>query len=194
MNTFGVWKSEDLNQLKAEVIAFFSAYYSELRRIVEESEPETLPAWIKGVRLVHTYACKDGVLIAHIYTDNIPSGLSTELHNRIPFRFEIRPNSTVNDLYWQLIPPRLGGGKFPVHANPKPGERFGKQSFLRPLSLYVPLSKEKYLQEDAERLWSRLDYADLYETVVRGRWKSTELAKEEAELALEFAREDRESV
>lgn len=133
MQRWGPWTPEDLNQLKGDVTSYFLTYYVELRRLVSEHEWDSLPEWIKGFRLVHTYACKDGVLITHVYEDKIPSGLSLEFgQDGTPFHFDLHPHAQVSDVYSQLIPPRLGGGKFPVLAIPEPGQRFGRYTYLRP--------------------------------------------------------------
>lgn len=188
MQRWGPWTPEDLNQLEVDVTNYFLAYYAELRRLVSEHESDSLPEWIKGFRLVHTHACKDGVLIVHIYEDKIPQELSLKFDQDGPqFHFDIYPNVLVNDLYSQFIPPRLGGGRFPVPATPEPGQKFGRYTYLRPLELLYPMSPQRYVTEKAERLWTRLEYADIEETVAKGRWRDTFLAMEEADLALQYA-------
>lgn len=185
---WGPWPSEDLDQLKDDVTSYFLAYYTELRRLASEHEWDSLPGWVKGSRLVHTYACKDGVLIAHVYEDRIPSELSLEFgQDGTPFHFALHPHALVNDVYSQFIPPRLGGGKFPISAIPDPGQRFGRYTYLRPLELLYPISSQRYIIEKAERLWTRLEYADIEETVAKGRWRDVFLAMEEADLAMQYA-------
>lgn len=99
----------------------------------------------------------------------------------------MQAGQTHNDLYSQLVPPRLGGGKFPVPSVPEPGKRFGRYTFLRPLELLYSISSQRYVSEKAERLWTRLEYADIEETVAKGRWRDLSLAREEAELTFEYA-------
>jgi hypothetical protein len=166
-----------------------------LRRLVSGHESDSLPKWIKGVHLVHTHACKDGVLIAHIYEDKIPPDLPLIFgQDGTPFYFDVYPNALVNDLYSQFndlysqfIPPRLGGGRFPVLAIPEPGKKFGQYTYLRPLELLYPISTQRYVTEKAEELWARLEYANIEDAVAKGRWRDTFLAMEEADLALQYA-------
>lgn len=114
MQRWGPWAQEDLDQLKVDITNYFVAYYAELRRLVSRHESDSLPKWIKGVHLVHTHACKDGVLIAHIYEDKIPPDLPLIFgQDGTPFHFDVYPNALVNDLYSQFIPPRLGEAGFP---------------------------------------------------------------------------------
>ncbi|MDQ3636455.1 MAG: hypothetical protein M3426_00440 [Actinomycetota bacterium] len=188
MQRWGPWAQEDLDQLKVDITNYFVAYYAELRRLVSRHESDSLPKWIKGVHLVHTHACKDGVLIAHIYEDKIPPDLPLIFgQDGTPFHFDVYPNALVNDLYSQFIPPRLGGGRFPVLAIPEPGKKFGRYTYLRPLELLYPISAQRYVTEKAEELWARLEYANIEDAVAKGRWRDTFLAMEEADLALQYA-------
>lgn len=188
----GPWTPETLGLLKADTERFFAAYYSELRRLVSAHETDSLPAWIRGIRLVHVHACQDGVLVAHIYPDKIPQGMSTQsdAHGNL-FKFDIYAVTPVKDLYYQFLPPRAGGGRFPAPYPPnyEPGQPFGKNAILTPLEIVHPLDERAYTLEEAERLWTRLEYADMEEAVTRRRWRDASLAREEAELVLEIALE-----
>lgn len=192
MQKWGPWTQETLDRLKADVKSFFAAYYSELRSLTSERRAESLPEWIKGTRLVHAHACLDGVMVAHIYADKIPPYMTVERgEGGNPFKFDLYTDALVRDLYPQLIPPRRGGGRFPVHYPPdyQPGEPFGQNTILAPLEIVHPLDEENIAIEQAERLWTRLEYADFKEAVAKRRWGDFDLAKEEAELALELALE-----
>lgn len=192
MQKWGSWTQKTLDQLKVDIEGFFIAYYSELRRLTSGHKAESLPEWIKGTRLVHAHACLDGVMVAHIYTDKIPSYITVERsEDGSLFKFDLYTDALVKDLYPQLIPPRRGGGKFPVLYPPdyQPGEPFGQNTILAPLEIVHPLDDENIAIEQAERLWTRLEYADFEEAVTGRRWGDFDLAKEEAELALEMALE-----
>ncbi len=188
MQKWGPWAQEDLDQLKREVTNYFVAYYSELRRLVSEHGSDSLPEWIKGVHLVHTHACRDGVLIAHVYEDKVPSDMAVAFgQDGTPFHFDIYPSALVSDLYLRFMPPRLGGGRFPVPSMPNPGTKFGRYTYLRPLEILYPISAQRYAVEKAERLWARLEYADVEDTIAKGRWRDVFLAMEEADLAFQYA-------
>ncbi len=79
----------------------------------------------------------------------------------------------------------LGAGGSPPEY--KPGQPFGQNTTLAPLEIVYPLDKRTYALEPAERLWTRLEYADMEEAVRKRRWRDVSLAKEEAELVLEIA-------
>lgn len=190
MQNLEPWTRQTLRLLKADITRFFASYYSELRRLVSERRTDSLPEWISGIRLVHAHACQDGVLIAHIYSDKVPVDMiiQSDADGNL-FKFDLHTGALVKDLYYQFLPPRSGGGRFPTQHPPEyePGQPFGQNTILAPLQFVYPLDEKTYALEEAEKLCTRLEYADMEEAVTKRRWSDVYLAAEEAELVLEIA-------
>jgi hypothetical protein len=102
------WRMRD--RLERDVMGFFGAYYSEIRRLTSEVSPGGLAEWVKGKRVTDTYACVDGVIVVQAYPDKIPADapLKEDEESNL-FRFSAAPESLVKELFPSAVPPRRRG-------------------------------------------------------------------------------------
>lgn len=175
------WTTNALNQLKADLLRFFGAYYSELLRLVEEQGSDDLPDWLRGRRLIHVYVCADGVIVAHIHLDKIPSQAKLEKdRDGNLFWFQYDPASLVKDRIRVFEPaPRLGGSAWPQWHPPDyvSGQIFGRHVVGTPLQIYVQMGEQDYTKEEWP-VWSRLEWSDMKHII---DYRDASLAKREAQ-------------
>jgi hypothetical protein len=179
-------------RLESDVMGFFKVYYSELRRLVLESDAAELADWVKGERVTDVYACVDGVIVVQVYPDRIPSDASLKVdEDGNLFRFNAAQESLVKELFPSAIPPRPGGGGWPQLRYPdyETGRPFGSHVTLTPLIVYHDLDGEHYVSQE-ETLWSRVEYADMVHAVKSRVWWSDAdaRARSEAQWVVDEAR------
>lgn len=183
MQSFGLWTQERLNRFNHDLQSFFRAYYSELLKLVEEHDSDDLPDWVRGRRLIHVYACADGVIVGHVYPDKTPSHATPEIDvDGNIFWFQLDPGRLVKEAIEVFKPaPRLGGSDWPQWNPPnyQAGQPFGSHVITTPLEIDVQLDAQgKNYTREVWDVWSRLEWSDMQHTV---RYQDEALAMREAQ-------------
>lgn len=183
------WTWRMQHRLQGDVMGFFAAYYSELRKLTSENDPAELAEWVKGQRVTDTYACVDGVIVVQVYPKWMPSDAQIKEDDEGNlFRFSAAKDSLVKELFPSAIPPRPGGGGWPQLRYPdyETGQPFGSHVTTTPLIVYHDLDGDHNASQE-EALWSRIEYADMTRVVRARVWSDTELARAEARDAVSKA-------
>ena len=72
MKRWGPWTQQVLDRLCAAVQGYFRAYYRELgNQVARHEEAGLVPHWLKGGRRIQVSGCADGVVIGHVYYEDI---------------------------------------------------------------------------------------------------------------------------
>jgi hypothetical protein len=187
MKRRGPWTQQVLGRLRTEIQGYFRVYYRELgNEVARYEEAAVVPHWLKGGRRIQVSGCADGLMIGHVYYEDIaPLDAASREDNE--FHFYLPYTDLVKDIVARYIPPRPGAV---VEIGPaelgfpdyEPGQPFGTWSAISPAQITHALPEGHDLVEEV--MWSRLDVADLHNL---DHWSDRSKAAGEARLAVQAA-------
>jgi hypothetical protein len=157
---------EDLEQLREEVIRYFTAYYAELRTELEKRDPECKLDYLRGQRQLLVELGNDGVVIMHWPIEG----------DEDTFTFNIVKDKTVRQLCDMKALKTPSGITKKLHFDYALGEDFGHNTYLGPL---VHKEGDTYYRTS----WVQLDYASLAHL---DRWRDDVRAKEDVRQDLDI--------